>query len=152
MFELRFCAAQPAVSTGNRFSPIICFRHSAMDCIDMLNMYFFCVVICLFVGFILTAIVQIMTMYILKYIFYVTRTLSVPVSAVCINRPVKSHNIGVIFIYLFRRGQNVVLHSVDLFPLALYLSLVNFVHSVVLFVLFLRVTSACVDGGLLCNM
>ena len=56
----------------------------------------------------------------------------------------KNTDIHVIFSYLARCVLNVhVVLSVDLFPLAFYWSLVNFVHIVVLFVLFVLVTAAC---------
>ena len=72
------------------------------------------------------------------------RRLRVPVPAVCNAWPVKNTDIDVIFSYLARCVLNVhLVLSVDLFPLALYWSLVNFVHIVVLFVLFVLVTAAC---------
>ena len=70
-----------------------------------------------------------------------------PVPAVCNAWPVKNTDIDVIFIYLARCVLNVhLVLSVDLFSLALYWSLVNFVHIVVLFVFlffFVLVTAAC---------
>ena len=44
-----------------------------------------------------------------------------------------------------------VVLSVDLFPLALYWSVVNFVDIVVLFVLFVLVTAACGRWSLCCR-
>ena len=83
-------------------------------------------------------------MYILKNGFNFMRRLRVPVPAVCNAWPVKNTDIDVIFIYLARCVLNVhLVLSVDFFPLALYWSLVNFVHIVVLFVLFVLVTAAC---------
>ena len=70
-------------------------------------------------------------MCILKTGFNFMRLLHVPVPAICNAWPVKNANIDVILSYLVRCVLNVVL-SVDLFPLALYLSLVNFVYRVVL--------------------
>ena len=65
-----------------------------------------------------------------------------PVPAICNAWPVKNTDINVIISYLVRCVLDVVV-SVDLLPLALYLSLVNVVHMVVLFVLFVLVTVAC---------
>ena len=70
-------------------------------------------------------------MCILKTGFNFMRRLRVPAPAICNAWPVKNANIDVILSYLVRCVLNVVL-SVDLFPLALYLSLVNFVYRVVL--------------------
>ena len=83
-----------------------------------------------------------MTTCILKTGFKIMRCLRLPVLAICNAWPVKNTDIDVIFSYLARCVLNAVL-SVDLFPLALYWSLVNFVHMVVLFVLFVLVTDAC---------
>ena len=87
-----------------------------------------------------------MTTCILKNGFNCMRRLRVPVPvpAICNACPVKNTLIDVIFSYLARCVLNVhVVLSVDLFPLTLYWSLVNFVHKVVLFVLFVLVTAAC---------
>ena len=85
-----------------------------------------------------------MTTCILKNGFNFMRRLRVPVPAFCNACPVKNTDIDVIFSYLGRCVLNVhVVLSVDLFPLALYWSLVNFVHIVLLFVLFVLVTAAC---------
>ena len=85
-----------------------------------------------------------MTTCILKNGFNFMRRLRVPVPAFCNAWPVKNTNTDVIFCYLAKRVLNVhVVLSVDLFPLALHWSLVNFVHKVVLFVLFVLVTAAC---------
>ena len=71
------------------------------------------------------------------------RRLRVPVPAICNAWPVKNTDIGAIFSYLGRCVLNVhVVLNVDLFQLTLYWSLVNFVHIVVLFVLFVLVTAA----------
>ena len=70
--------------------------------------------------------------------------LRVPVPAICKAWPVKNTDTDVIFCYVARCVLNVhVVLSVDIFLLALYWSLVNFVHIVVLFVLFVLVTAAC---------
>ena len=72
------------------------------------------------------------------------RRLRVPVPAICNAWPVKNIDIDMIFSYLARCVLNVhVVLSMDLFPLALCWCLVNFVHIIVLFVLFVRVTAAC---------
>ena len=106
-------------------------------------MYFSCVFVCVFFGFILTATATVyMTTCILKNGFNFMRRLRVPVPAFCNAWPVKNTDIDVIFSYLGRCVLHVVL-SVDLFPLALYWSRVNFVHIIVLFVLFILVTAAC---------
>ena len=108
-------------------------------------MYFFCVFVCVFFGFILTATATVyITTCILKNGFNFMRRLHVPVPAICNAWPVKNTDIDVIFSYLARCVLNVhLVLSVDLFSLALYWSLVNFVHIVVLFVLFVLVTAAC---------
>ena len=112
-------------------------------------MYFFCVFVCVFffVCFILTATATVyMTTCILKNGFNFMRRLRVPVPAICNAWPVKNTDIDVIFSYLARCVLNVhVVLSVDLFPLALYWSLVNFIHILVLFVLFVLMP---VEGGL----
>ena len=158
MFEINFCAARPAISPGKHllfsFSPpppqhfppiIICLRYSLLDYIDPYIMYFPCVFVCVFFGFILTATATVyMTTCILKNGFNFMRRLRVPVPAICNAWPVKNTDIDVIFSYLARCVLNVhLILSVDLFPLALYWSLVNFVHIVVLFVSFVLVTAAC---------
>ena len=80
------------------------------------------------------------------------RRLRAPVPAICNAWPVKNTDIDVIFCYLARCVLNVhVVLSVDLFPLALHWSLVNFVHKVVLFVLFVLVTAACGRWSLCCR-
>ena len=85
-----------------------------------------------------------MTTCILKNGFNFMQRLRVPVPAFCNAWPVKNTDMDVIFSSLARCVLNVhVVLSVDLFPLALYWSLVNFVHIVVLFVLFVLVTAAC---------
>ena len=108
-------------------------------------MYFSCVFVCVFFCFILTATATVhMTICILKNGFNFMRHLHVSVPAICNAWPVKNTDIDVIFSYLTRCVLTVhVVLSVDLFPLALYWSLVNFVHMVVLFVLFVLVTVAC---------
>ena len=128
------------------FSPIIlCLRYSLLDYTDLYIMYFFCVFVCVFFGLILTATATVnMTTCILKNGFNFMRRLRVPVPAICNAWPVKNTDIDAISSYLARCVLNVhVVLSVDLFPLALYWSLVNFVHIVVLFVLFVLVTAAC---------
>ena len=108
-------------------------------------MYFFCGFVCVFFGFIYTATATVyITTCILKNGFNFMRRLRVPVPAICNAWPVKNTDIDVIFSYLARCVLKVhLVLSVDLFPLALYWSLVNFVHIVVLFVLFVLVTAAC---------
>ena len=87
-----------------------------------------------------------MTTCILKNGFNFMRRLRVPAPAICNAWPVKNTDIDVIFSYLARCVLNVhVVLSVDLFPLALYWSLVNFIHILVLFVLFVLMP---VEGGL----
>ena len=106
-------------------------------------MYFSYVFVCVFWVFILTATATVyMTTCILKNDFNFMRRLRVPVPAFCNAWPVKNTDIDVIFSYLGRCVLHVVL-SVDLFPLAWYWSRVNFVHIIVLFVLFVLVTAAC---------
>ena len=158
MFEINFCAARPAISPGKHFffSPpppplpffppiILCLRYSLLDYIDLYIMYFPCVFVCVFFGFILTATATVyITTCILKNGFNFMRCLRVPVPTICNAWPVKNTDIDVIFSYLARCVLNVhLVLSVDLFSLALYWSLVNFVHIVVLFVLFVLVTAAC---------
>ncbi len=156
MFEINVCSARPAISPGKHFfllllspppiSPIILYlRYSLLDYIDLYIMYFPCVFVCVFFGFILTATATVyITTCILKNGFNFMRRLRVPVPAICNAWPVKNTDIDVIFSYLARCVLNVhLVLSVDLFSLALYWSLVNFVHIVVLFVLFVLVTAAC---------
>ena len=161
MFEINLCVARPAISPGKHFflfflfffslhppfSPkiILCLRYSLLDYIDLYTMYFSCVFVCVFFGFILTATATVyITTCVLKNRFNFMRRLSVPVPAICNAWPVKNTDIDVIFSYLARCVLNVhLVLSVDLFSLALYWSLVNFVHIVVLFVLFVLVTAAC---------
>ena len=80
-------------------------------------MYFFCVFVCVFFGFILTATATVyITMCILKNGFNFMRRLRVPVPAVCNAWPVKNTDIDVIFSYLARCVLNVhLVLSVDLF-------------------------------------
>ena len=98
-----------------------------------------------FVWFYLTATATVyITTCMLKNGFNFMRRLRVPVPAICNAWPVKNTDIDVIFSYLARCVLNVhLVLSVDLFSLALYWSLVNFVHILVLFVLFVLVTAAC---------
>ena len=97
---------------------------------------------CFVFVFTLTATATVyMTTCILKNVFNFMRRLRVPVPTFCNAWPVKNTDIDVMFSYLARCVLNVhVVLSVDLFPLALYWSLVNIV---VLFVLFVLVTAAC---------
>ena len=108
-------------------------------------MYFLCVFVCVFFGFILIATATVyMTTCILKNGFNFMPRLRVPVPAFCNAWPMKNTDIDVIFSYLARCVLNVrAVLSVDLFQLALYWSLVNFVHIIGLFVLFVLVTAAC---------
>ena len=80
-------------------------------------MYFFCVFVCVFFGFILTATATVyITMCILENGFNFMRRLRVPVPAVCNAWPVKNTDIDVIFSYLARCVLNVhLVLSVDFF-------------------------------------
>ena len=135
MFEIKFCAARPAISPGKHllffffslppppFPPIIlCLRYSLLDYIDLYIMYFFCVFACFF-DFILTATATVyITTCILKNGFNFMRRLRVPVPAICNAWPVKNTDIDVIFSYLARCVLNVhVVLSVDLFSIGIVL-------------------------------
>ena len=86
-------------------------------------MYFFCVVVCVFFGFILTATATVyITMCILKNGFNFMRRLRVPVPAVCNAWPVKNTDIDLIFNYLARCVLNVhLVLSMDFFSIGIVL-------------------------------
>ena len=78
------------------------------------------------------------------FIYIVAVAVKIKLPTICKAWPVKNTDIDVTFSYLASCVLNVhVVLSVDLFPLALYWSLVNFVQIVVLLVLFVLVTAAC---------
>ena len=86
-------------------------------------MYFSCVFVCVFFGFILTATANVyITTCILKNGFNFMRRLRVPVPAICNAWPVKNTDIDVIFSYLARCVLNVhLVLSVDLFFIGIVL-------------------------------
>ena len=157
MFEINFCAARPAISPGKHLLFFLSFfflprpyPHNSLSLIFFVGLYgsvhhVFFLCICVFFGFILTATATVyITMCILGGGFNFVRHLRVLVPAVCDAWPVGNADMDVIFGCLAGCVLNVhLVLSVDFFPLALYWSLVNFVHIVVLFVLFVLVTAAC---------